>query len=214
MISVKTVLAVFISGIGVYGIDQDARLEPAKIPQNLPPAFSPARSYQVAIDKGIIYIRVENLGAGFSSSLQSRIGPNIKTLSLTSNGGLVREAKSLGDYIESHNLNTLALVGDLCASSCLAVFSSGNNRETQNGALFGIHATTNPNPQYNRGYCDYIQRRFSSGQREWLCSLIGSIPNSELVTLSGATIYYNSRIATKLINNNRPLGLDWSTYKY
>lgn len=82
------------------------------------------------------------IGEGSAEAVKSEIaarGEYIKTVSLNSPGGIVREALDIGAAIEEAGYDTQVLDGALCASSCPLIFASGTNRIAGGKAVIGVH---------------------------------------------------------------------------
>lgn len=67
-----------------------------------------------------------------------RANPEVKLVSLTSEGGLVDEAEQIGDIVAAHGLSTY--IPDYCASACTLVFVRGQERLIATGGRIGFHA--------------------------------------------------------------------------
>lgn len=73
-----------------------------------------------------------------------RAHPDVKLVTLTSEGGLVDEAEQIGDIVAAHGLSTY--VPDYCASACTLAFVRGRERLVATGGQVGFHAPWVPDP--------------------------------------------------------------------
>lgn len=80
------------------------------------------------------------LGEGISARLAAIMTehPGLRRLALTSEGGFVEEARSLGALVATSKLETY--VPRYCVSACTLVFVRGSARIAEPGARLGFHA--------------------------------------------------------------------------
>lgn len=74
----------------------------------------------------------------FKAELEKR-GSYVKTVVLSSPGGSVADALSMGRLIRERKLDTRVEAKALCASSCPLIFAAGVKRTAQAGAAIGVH---------------------------------------------------------------------------
>lgn len=106
-----------------------------------PPAPDDIKPPEITLDAERGEIAIEgDLAEGTAKRLRVmlRARPNVRVLSLDSDGGLVDEAEQLGDIVAAHGLSTV--VRDSCVSACTLVYVRGRERFAQEGARFGFHA--------------------------------------------------------------------------
>jgi hypothetical protein len=96
------------------------------------------KSIFVSADKTIIQL-VGQIEQGVANRLAEELeaNPNVKTLVLTSEGGLLIEGAGLAHLVRKYNLNTHVEI--LCASACTFPLLAGKIRSLSPGALVGFH---------------------------------------------------------------------------
>lgn len=100
------------------------------------------QSIFVSADKTIIQL-VGQIEQGVANRLAEALeaNPNVKTLVMTSQGGLLIEGAALAHLVRKYNLNTH--VKFLCASACTFPLLAGKIRSMAPGALVGFHQASN-----------------------------------------------------------------------
>lgn len=80
------------------------------------------------------------IGEGAARRLERLLAasPQVQRIHLTSEGGLVDEAKAIGDLIAARHLATY--VPDYCVSACTLAFARGQERFLVTGGRLGFHA--------------------------------------------------------------------------
>lgn len=78
--------------------------------------------------------------AGFAAALEK--SPQVKTISLNSPGGRLREAQQMASLLKSRQLNTY--VEGECSSACTYVFLAGKDRAATPNAHIGFHQPSFP----------------------------------------------------------------------
>ena len=70
--------------------------------------------------------------------------PNIRTVILNSNGGLVVEGIRIGQLIHDRKLNTVIDKNEVCLSICSLIFLSGDGKYIYKTSALGVHTASNP----------------------------------------------------------------------
>ncbi len=117
----------------------------------LPPKLADPGSYRTDIHVSKDGTTIQLVGMitdGVSRRLNEvlRQNPNVRTLVLTSEGGILVEGSALAHIVRKHNLNTH--VEFLCASACTFPLLAGKARSIAPGALIGFHQASNGFPLY------------------------------------------------------------------
>jgi hypothetical protein len=105
-----------------------------------PPMVAPARTNEIIINKeGNTAQLVGQISDGIANRLNAELKKNsdIKTLVLTSEGGLLIEGVALAHIVRKYQLNTH--VEFLCGSACTFPLLAGKERSLAPGALVGFH---------------------------------------------------------------------------
>ena len=110
----------------------------AALSRELAREYSSSYSIGLSGDGQVIQF-VGEIRSGSSKALAVFIAdyPDAKTMSITSEGGNIYEARGLAKLISDNNLNTQAR--ETCNSACTIVFISGAERELETGTLLGFH---------------------------------------------------------------------------
>lgn len=74
----------------------------------------------------------------FAAEIAAR-GEYVETILLTSPGGSVEDAMSMGRLIREMALTVSVETGSVCASSCPLVLAGGTERIAESGAVIGVH---------------------------------------------------------------------------
>jgi hypothetical protein len=122
-------VALFVAGIGI--LDRFAALPPKR-------AYIPAAILPLPVERGQAVLSGDIDYAGFRGlEAALRDSPEVDTLVLTSDGGLVYAARALARLVAENGLATR--VEGRCASACVLVFLAGRPRSLAPGAGLGFH---------------------------------------------------------------------------
>jgi hypothetical protein len=107
--------------------------------------------------------------------------PRVTRLQLTSDGGLVDEAKALGQLVAARGLTTY--VPEVCASACTLVFAHGRRRALGVGAQLGFHAPYEVGPDGRMQAVDPAPERAAyraAGLPRAFVARVMTVPPSEI----------------------------------
>jgi hypothetical protein len=93
----------------------------------------------------------------FKAEVDKR-GSYIKTVTLNSPGGSVRDAIAIGRLIRDKKFSTAVENGNLCASSCPLAFAGGVERRADEKAAIGVHQVFSPSDDPAANSMDQAQR--------------------------------------------------------
>jgi hypothetical protein len=99
-------------------------------------------SYSITSDDARQAIKIRGyIGAGFATTLRrvQQAHPDVKTIEVTSLGGLTDEALDAAKLIEAQRMTVV--VRKVCASACLLLLAGGQERLADYGATLDFHAT-------------------------------------------------------------------------
>jgi hypothetical protein len=140
----------------------------------------------------------------FKAEVDKR-GSYIKTVTLNSPGGSVRDAIAIGRLIRDKKFATEVENGNLCASSCPLAFAGGVERHADEKAAIGVHQVFSPSDDPAANTMDQAQRISADCQkylvemgvdpRLWIHAMetpkeeLYRLKSDELISLKLATRY-------------------------
>ncbi len=138
-----------------------------------------------------------------------RTHPEVKLVSLTSEGGLVDEAEQIGDIVAAHGLSTY--VPDYCVSACTLVFVRGQERLIATGGRIGFHAPWVPDSsgrEVQVGSEEETQSYLSAGIAPDFTAQAMQVPSSD-VWFPDPPRLLAARVATSYVDpTDLPLRID------
>jgi hypothetical protein len=107
------------------------------LPDRLDEPVDMKKNFQ--LDKGVLELRGP-IDTAMRERFEAMLGPEIKTVRITSQGGQIADALRIGAIIQSRDIDVV--VRDFCTGACAQyIFIAGHNRKLEDGALVGFMNT-------------------------------------------------------------------------
>lgn len=107
------------------------------LPERLDEPVDMKKHFQ--LDKGVLELRGP-IDAAMRERFEAMLGPEIKTVRITSQGGQIIDALRIGAIIQSREIDVV--VRDFCTGACAHyIFIAGHHRKLEDGALVGFMNT-------------------------------------------------------------------------